>query len=81
MSSVQAYQEIDVPSFVTITDTTPKGQVEPEYVICNEATGRYFLANRSTVEFYAALKDTRQVAAAIQQSRIPNNQAAACSST
>jgi hypothetical protein len=76
MSSVQAYQEIDVPSFVTITDTTPKGQDEPEYVICNEATGRYFLANRSTVEFYAALKDTRQVAAAIQQSRIPNNQAA-----
>lgn len=70
-AAIDGYRELKVPGFVTITDVTPNEGAEPEYVICNEATGKFFLANRSTVEFFTALKDTQQVAAALTQVGMP----------
>ncbi len=72
--TIDGYRELKVPGFVTITDVTPHAGAEPEYVICNEATGKFFLANRVTVEFFTALKDTQQVAAALAQVGMPPTQ-------
>lgn len=62
---------IYAPVFVTVTDVTEAPDAEPEYVICNEATGRYFLANRSTVHFYTLLKEKGSLQSAIQGSGVP----------
>ncbi|MBM7070298.1 hypothetical protein [Actibacterium sp. 188UL27-1] len=56
MESSNDTWQIAVPGFVTITDVTADGAAEPEFVISNEATGKYFRANRATVQFLDALK-------------------------
>lgn len=66
--------EIFAPSFVVITETTPDGRSEPEFVISNEATGKYFSANRATVQFFSALKETGQVNAALLRAGISTEQ-------
>lgn len=49
------------PQFVTFTNVTPDGADELEFVITNEATGKYFLANQKTVQFFAAVRETGSV--------------------
>ena len=62
---------LTAPGFITFTDVTPDGASEPEFVICNEATGKYFLANRPTVQFFVAIRETGSVAHALAKSGIP----------
>jgi hypothetical protein len=52
---------LTAPGFVTFTNVTPSGAKEEEFVITNEATGKYFLANQSTVQFFAAIQETGTV--------------------
>ncbi|MFK7752889.1 MAG: hypothetical protein AB8B51_10085 [Sedimentitalea sp.] len=59
------------PGFVTITDVTQPGAQEPEFVIANEATGKYFGANQSAVQLFIALKETGSAHAAIAKCRLP----------
>lgn len=59
-------RDVRVPHFITVTNVTPKGGDSPEFVISNEATGRYFMANTATVQFFTALKTHRSVPAAMQ---------------
>ncbi len=59
------------PGFVTFTDVTPKGALEQEYVISNEATGKFFLANRATVQFFVHLKESGSVKQAFASAGIP----------
>lgn len=67
--------DVSVPSFVTITDVTQPGAAEPEYVISNEATGRYFLANRVTVQFFEALRQTGSLPQALASAAIDQERA------
>jgi putative peptide zinc metalloprotease protein len=65
-----AARQLAIPPFVTITDVTPAGQHDPEFVICNEATGKYFKANRATVQFIDALRRTGSVQTALSDAGI-----------
>lgn len=58
------------PQFVTFTNVTPEGSEELEFVITNEATGKYFLANQTTVQFFAAVRETGSVQAGLIKSGI-----------
>ncbi|MEP5761787.1 MAG: hypothetical protein ABJ327_21245 [Litoreibacter sp.] len=66
--------EVFVPPFVTITETTRAGNFVTEFVICNEATGKYFAANQATIKFFTALKDTGQLTIALARAGIPSDQ-------
>ena len=55
-----------VPTFVTITEVTETGATDPEFVISNEATGKYFTADRATVLFLEAINRTKSVTAALR---------------
>lgn len=63
-------QHFDVPPFISINDVTPAGVVEPEYVLTNEATGKFYKVNRATVQFLDGLRRTGSVPAALQQAQI-----------
>lgn len=66
---------LHVPKFVTITDVTPEAGASEEYVIANEATGRYFLVNRSAAQFYFALRETGRADIACQRAGVSGDQA------
>ncbi|MEM9582353.1 MAG: hypothetical protein AAGA08_04490 [Pseudomonadota bacterium] len=69
-----AYARLAAPGFVTFTDVTPPGSDELEFVITNEATGKYFLANRATVQFFSIVKETGSVPVALAKAGIPAQQ-------
>lgn len=62
--------QLEVPPFVTFHDVTRAGATEPEFVLTNDATGKYFTANRSTVHFIEALRQTGSVGAAFARAEI-----------
>ncbi|RLJ59550.1 hypothetical protein BCF46_1701 [Litoreibacter meonggei] len=68
------YARLVAPGFVTFTDVTPVGADELEFVISNEATGKFFLANRSTVQFFSLVKETGSVPHALAKAGIPSQQ-------
>ncbi|MEM8774329.1 MAG: hypothetical protein AAGF53_04810 [Pseudomonadota bacterium] len=55
-----------LPPFVKITDVSSDSRLDSEYVITNEATGRYFSVNRETVSFLQGLKDTGSVSSGLR---------------
>lgn len=63
-------QHFDVPPFISINDVTPTGATEPEYVLTNEATGKFYKVNRATVQFLDGLKRTGSVATALEHAQI-----------
>ncbi|MEL6995596.1 MAG: hypothetical protein AAGK67_13270 [Pseudomonadota bacterium] len=63
-----------IPPFVAITDVSFEDAEDAEYVISNEATGRYFSANRETVTFLQVLKDNGSVPVALHYAGIPEEQ-------
>ncbi|MEL7212139.1 MAG: hypothetical protein AAGK92_05715 [Pseudomonadota bacterium] len=67
MASDETISQLSVPVFVTVTDVTPPGATEPEFVISNDATGKHFRANRATVQFLDALKRLGSVQAAANE--------------
>ncbi len=69
-----AYARLVEPGFVTFTDVTPPGADELEFVIANEATGKFFLANRATVQFFSIVKETGSVPVALAKAGIPAQQ-------
>lgn len=68
------YARLVAPGFITFTEVTPPDAEELEFVITNEATGKYFLANRSTVQFFSIVKDTGSVPVALAKAGIPPQQ-------
>ncbi len=66
-----------IPSFTKITRVSDDASPEPEFVISNEASGRFFLANEGTVRFLSAIKDHGRVAVALGVSGLTAQQGGA----
>ena len=73
-SDTAQFARLVAPGFVTFTDVTPAGAEELEFVISNEATGKFFLANRPTVQFFSILKEVGSVPLALSKAGIPPQQ-------
>jgi hypothetical protein len=64
-------QHFILPPFISINDVTPTGASEVEFVLTNEATGKFYKVNRATVQFLESLKKTGSVHKALSDAQIP----------
>ena len=61
---------LSLPSFVVITRVEDAQGTGSDYVVSNEATGRYFLANQATVSLLDGLRRTGNLAQALYEAGI-----------
>ncbi len=59
-----------LPTFITITRVDDTHGTGSDYVVSNEATGRYFLANQATVTLLDVLRRTGNLASALQEAGV-----------
>lgn len=62
--------DLSVPPFITISDVTQDDATEREYVLTNEATGKFFKLNQATVQFLDCLKRTGSVDASLDEVKV-----------